>query len=248
MKKGFLLIILVLILTCCVACSNRENLYTIEEGKLIMGTNAYFPPYEYFEGDIVKGIDAEIAEELAERLGLELVIKDMEFPSIIPAVEDGNIDIGMAAMTITLERQELVNFTNSYAIGEQVVVVRRDSLIESVDEISELKIGVQKDTTGCAYALNDFPNENVFEYNKSADAILALTQEKIDAVIIDGEPARKYVEANLELKMLSTNYSTEDYAICVSKDNELLLSKINTILMEMKEDGTINAIVAKYIE
>ena len=220
---------------------------TVTEGVLTMATNAYFPPYEYYEGDEIVGIDAEIAAAIAQKLGLELQIEDMEFDSIITAVQMGKADMGLAGMTVTEERLQNINFTNSYAQGVQVVIVPEDSEIASIDDLTGKKIGVQLATTGDIYAKDDFGEDNVEEFNKGNDAVNALVSGKIDAVIIDNEPAKSYVAANEGLKILDTEYVTEDYAACISKDNEALLNAVDAALEELTADGTIQSILDKYI-
>ena len=168
---------------------------------LTMGTNAEFPPYEFYEGDTVVGIDAEIAAAIADKLGRRLVIEDMAFDSIITAVTSGKIDMGMAGMTVTEERQQSVDFSTSYATGVQVVIVAEGSEITSVDDLFEggWRIGVQQGTTGDLYAtwdLEDAGLATVQRYNKGADAVQALVTGKVDCVIIDNEPAKAFVEAN----------------------------------------------------
>lgn len=172
------------------------------EGKpeLVMGTNAAFPPYEYYENNIVVGIDAEIAAAIADQLDMKLVIEDMEFGAIIAAVQSGKIDMGMAGMTVTEERQKSVDFSVSYATGIQSVIVTADSPIQSVDDLyaegAAYIVGVQQDTTGDIYATDDFGEDRVMRYNKGADAVQALLTGKVDCVIIDNEPAKAFVEAN----------------------------------------------------
>ncbi len=220
---------------------------TVTEGKLIMATNAYFPPYEYYEGTEIVGIDAEIADAIGEKLGLEVEIQDMEFDSIITAVSTGKADIGLAGMTVTPERQQNINFSDTYATGIQSVIVKEDSDIQSIDDLQGKKIGVQLSTTGDIIASEDFGEENVEKFNKGNDAVLALTQDRVDAVIIDNQPALSFVESNEGLKILDTQYAEEEYAACISKDNEELLEAVNDALAELKEDGTIQSILDKYI-
>lgn len=220
---------------------------TVTEGKLIMATNAYFPPYEYYEGSKIVGIDAEIAEAIGEKLGLEVEIQDMEFDSIITAVSTGKADIGLAGMTVTPERQENINFSDTYATGIQSVIVTEDSDIQSIDDLQGKKIGVQLSTTGDLYASDDFGEENVEKFNKGNDAVMALSQGKVDAVIIDNQPALSYVSSTQGLKILDTQYAEEEYAACISKDNTELLDAVNGALAELKADGTIQSILDKYI-
>ena len=223
-----------------------------EENTLTMGTNAEFPPYEFYEGTEIVGIDAEIAAAICERLGYTLVIEDMAFDSLIPAVQSGKVDFVMAGMTVTEERMQSVNFSDSYATGVQVVIVMEDSEITSVDDLFNggYSIGVQLATTGDLYATWDLEDTGlctVDRYNKGADAVEALKAGKVDCVIIDNEPAKAFVAANEGLVILDTQYAVEDYAIAFSFENEDLMDDFNAELAAMKEDGTIDAIVAKYI-
>ena len=218
-----------------------------KDGVLTMATNAYFPPYEFYQGDKIVGIDAEIAAAIADKLGLKLKIEDMEFDSIITAVQTGKVDMGLAGMTVTEDRLKNIDFSDSYAQGVQVVIVKGDSSIATLDDLKDKKIGVQLATTGDIYAKDDFGQEHVVEYNKGNDAVMALTQGQVDAVIIDNEPAKSYVAANEGLKILDTKYVTEDYAACISKENEELTKAVNKALAELKKDGTIKKIQDKYI-
>lgn len=217
------------------------------EGKLVMATNASFPPYEYYENEKIVGIDAEVAQLIADKLGVELEIKDMEFGSIIGAVQTGAVDIGMAGMTVTEDRLKTIDFTDSYAKGIQVVIVKEDSEIASVDDLEGKKIGVQESTTGDIYASDDFGEENVNRYNKGNDAVAGLVAGTVDAVIIDNEPAKSFVASTEGLKILDTSYADEDYAIAVSKENTGLTEAVNKALKELKDDGSLDAIIEKYI-
>ena len=248
MKKTIALILAVLMAVCCFAGCGKKN------NTLTMATNAEFPPYEYYEGQTVVGIDAEIAALIAQELGMELVIVDTDFDSIIPGVAGGKYDIGMAGMTVTDERLESVNFTTSYATGVQAIIVAEGSPITCADDLfgdGNYTIGVQTGTTGDLYATWDIEDEGlgtVSRYNKGADAVAALVAGKIDCVIIDNEPAKSFVAANTGLKILDTEYAVEDYAIAVAKENTELLDKINDAMAELKADGTIDKIVDKYIK
>lgn len=220
---------------------------TVTEGVLTMGTNAAFPPYEYYEGDTVVGIDAEIAQAIAEKLGLTLEIVDMDFNSIITAVQSGKVDVGIAGMTVEPDRLENVDFTDSYATGVQVVIVTEDSEIASVDDLEGKLIGTQEGTTGWSYCSEDYGDDMVIPYTNGATAVQALLDGKVDCVVIDQQPALSFVEANEGLKILETEYAVEDYAIAVSKDNTALRDAINTALNELIEDGTVQGILDKYI-
>ena len=229
------------------AAAGEATVSTVTDGVLTMATNAYFPPYEYYEGSEIVGIDAEIAQAIADKLGLELKIEDMEFDSIITAVQTGKADMGLAGMTVTEERLQTINFSDTYATGIQSVIVKEDSDIQSLDDLTGKKIGVQLSTTGDIYATDDYGAENIDRFPKGADAILALTRGKIDAVIIDNQPALNFVESNEGLRILDTDYVEEEYAACISKDNEALLEAVNGALEELKADGTIQSILDKYI-
>ena len=226
------------------ACAPQDN-------TLTMGTNAQFPPYEYYEGEDIVGIDADVAGLIADKLGMKLEIEDMEFDSIIPAVQSGKIDIGMAGMTVTEEREEKVSFTQSYATGKQVIIVADGSDIASAEDLEGKTIGVQLSTTGDLYITWDLVDKDLAKierYIKGADAVQALVQGKIDAVVIDNEPAKVFVEQNEGLKILETEYITEKYAICVSKNNADLLKKIDTALGELIESGEVQKVLDKYIK
>ena len=225
------------------------NTKTDDSKVLVMATNAYFPPYEYYEGSEITGIDAEIAKAIAGKLGMELQIEDVEFDSIIAGVQSGKFDMGMAGMTVTEERQMSVNFSDPYATGIQVIIVKEDSAITDIDSLydGDYLIGVQQGTTGDIYISDDIGDDAVIRYSKGNDAVLALVSGKVDAVVIDNEPAKAYVDANPGLKILETPYTVEDYAICFAKDNEELRDQVNGALKELTEDGTIAAIIEKYI-
>lgn len=253
--KKFLAVLLAALMICIsfVACSSEKksddtNTNTDTQETLTMATNAEFPPYEYKEGDKVVGIDAEVAQAIADKLGMKLEIVDTKFDAIIPGVQSGKYDMGMAGMTVTPEREQSVAFSDSYATGIQSIIVKQGSDIKSVDDLSEkTKIGVQLGTTGDIYAKDDFGDEAVQEYDKGADAVQALLAGKIDCVIIDNEPAKSFVAANEGLEILKTSYAEEDYAICFKKDNTELQTKVNDALKELIADGTLQKIVNKYI-
>lgn len=260
MKKLLVLLLAVAMIFTFAACGNNqqapadkteetaEGSYIGTYDVLKMATNAAFPPYEYKEGEEFAGIDVEIATAIAKELGAELEIVDMEFDSIITSVKSGETNFGMAGMTVTDERKEEVDFSSSYATGVQVVIVAEDSGIASIDDLEGKKIGVQLGTTGDFYATDDYGSENVTQYGKGADAVIALKGGDVDAVIIDNEPAKAFVAENEGLTILDTEYAVEDYAIAIAKDNAGLLSDINTALEKLTADGTIDKIIAKYIK
>ena len=230
----------------------KAEVKTVSAGKLTMATNATFPPYEYHEGDKIVGIDAEIAKAVADKLGLELVIEDVEFDSIIAGVQAGKYDIGCAGMTVTEDRLKSVNFSTSYATGIQSIIVKEGSPIKTIDDLlkGNYKVGVQSGTTGDIYMSDSERGvgENRIDRFKSGnDAVIALKAGKVDAVCIDNEPAKAYVAANSGLVILETPYTEEKYAIAISKNNEALLAAINKALDELTKDGTIAKIIEKYI-
>lgn len=217
-------------------------------GTLRMGTNATFPPYEFVGDDgNVQGIDADIAAAIADKLGMKLEITDMEFDSLIPALQSDTIDVALAGMTVTPDRQENVDFSDSYAKGVQVIIVKDGSDIASPDDLEGKSIGVQTGTTGDIYCTDDYGQENVKQFNNGPLAVAALVNGQIDCVVIDQEPAKNYVAANSGLKILDTAYADEDYAIAIKKGNTELLDKVNGALKELQDDGTVQSIVDKYI-
>lgn len=218
-----------------------------EKEKLVMATNAEFPPYEYVEGGQIVGIDAEIAALIAEKLGMELEIVDVAFDSIIPGVQSGKYDMGMAGLTVNEERLEKVAFSTSYATGIQAVIVKEDSDIKTIDDLADKKIGVQTSTTGDIYATDDYGEDAITRYDNGAVAVQALIAGKVDCVIIDNEPAKSYVAANEGLKVLDTEYTVEDYAICFAKENTELKDKVDGALKELIADGSVKEVVEKYI-
>lgn len=232
------------------AASETETaeLSTVEPGKLIMSTNAAFPPYEMTtDSGEFEGIDIETAQAIADKLGLELQIDDMDFDAALLAVQQGKADMVMAGVTVTDERQNVMDFTDSYATGIQSIIVKEDSDIASVDDLAGKKIGTQRGTTGYLYCSDDFGDENVVAYDNGLTAVQMLNNGQVDCVVIDNAPAKEFIAANPGLKLLDTAYVEEDYAIGVGKGNTELKDAINTALEELKADGTLQAIVDKYI-
>lgn len=234
------LLVLALMVACFAGCGKEKT--------LVMGTNATFPPYEFVDdnGKIV-GIDAEIAQAIADKLGYKLEIRDMEFDSLLTAVDSGSIDFALAGMTVTDERLLSVNFSDTYATGVQVIIVKEGSSIASVDDLAGKTIGVQSGTTGDIYCTDEFGQDNVKQYANGALAVAALNNGQVDCVVIDNEPAKNFVKANAGLKILDTEYAVEDYAAAIAKENTELLEKFNKALKELKEEGKIDEIIKKYI-
>ena len=232
------------------AASETETaeLSTVEPGKLIMSTNAAFPPYEMTtDSGEFEGIDIETAQAIADKLGLELEIDDMDFDAALLAAQNGKSDIVMAGVTVTDERLKVMDFSDTYAEGIQSIIVPEDSDIASADDLTGKAIGTQRGTTGYIYCTDDFGEDNVIAYDDGLTAVQALNNGQVDAVVIDNAPAQEFVEANPGLKILDTAYAQEDYAIGVAKGNTQLLDAINGALEELEADGTLQAIVDKYI-
>lgn len=225
---------------------------------LTLATSADFPPYEYMEGEEYKGIDIEVAGLIAEKLGMELVVSNMDFNSILTAVPAGKADMGMAGLTVTPDREKTVDFSDSYATGVQVLIVKEGSDITSVDDLYDeaknlgegKKVGVQLSTTGDIYLSGDVADGKtkveVKQYEQGAEAVSALSSGKIDAVLIDNEPAKSFVAANEGLKILDGEYAVEDYAIAFAKGSELK-DQVNAALKELIADGSVQKVVDKYI-
>ena len=237
------------------SASNGDAAFTtVTPGKLTMSTNASFPPYEMVADDgSFEGIDVEVAGAIAEKLGLELQVDDMGFDAALQAAQTGKSDMVMAGVTVTEERQAVMDFSNSYANGVQVVIVKEDSPIQTVDDLANANmIGCQMGTTGYIFCSDTpenggFGEDHVTPYDDGAAAVQALMNGQIDAVVIDNKPAQEYVAANPGLKILDGEFTNEDYAIGVAKGNTALLDAINGALEELTNDGTIQSIVDKYI-
>ena len=227
---------------------------TVEEGKLHMSTNAAFPPYEMTtDAGGFEGIDVEVAQAIAGKLGLELVVDDMGFDAALLAAQNGQSDMVMAGVTVNEERLAVMDFSDSYATGVQVVIVKEGSSIQTLDDLANAEmIGCQKATTGYIYCSDTPENggygeDHVTAYETGALAVQALVNGQVDAVVIDNEPAKSFVAANDGLKILDTEFAVEDYAIGFAKGNTALLEAVNAAMAELKADGTFQGIVDKYI-
>ena len=258
-KLAALLLAMTMVLALC-ACSNSSgsgsgsSFKTVEDGKLHMSTNAAFPPYEMTTDDGgFEGIDVEVADAIAKKLGLELVVDDMSFDAALTAVQTGQSDIAMAGITVREDRLEVMDFSDSYATGVQVVIVNEGSDIQSVDDLEKADmIGCQKATTGYIYCSDTPENggygeDHVTAYDTGALAVMALVNGQVDAVVIDNEPAKAYVAENPGLMILDTEFAVEDYAIGFAKGNDALKDAVNQAMSELKADGTFQKIVDKYI-
>ncbi len=220
---------------------------TVTEGVLTMSTNAAFPPYEMTnDAGEFEGIDVEIAQAIAEKLGLELQVDDMDFDAALMAAQNGKSDMVMAGVTVNEERLAVMDFSDSYATGVQVIIVKEGSDV-TLDNLGDQMIGVQRGTTGEIYCTDDYGSEHVTSYDNGITAVQALQNGQVDCVVIDKAPAQAFVEANTGLTILDTEYVTENYAIGFAKGNTALVEAVNAALAELTEDGTIQTILDKYI-
>lgn len=229
------------------ASADAAAVTTVNAGKLTMSTNAAFPPYEMTTdtGDF-EGIDIEVAGAIAEKLGLELQVDDMDFDAALLAAQNGKSDMVMAGVTVNEERLAVMDFSDSYATGVQVIIVKEGSDV-TLDNLGDQMIGVQRGTTGEIYCTDDYGSEHVTSYDNGITAVQALQNGQVDCVVIDKAPAQAFVEANTGLTILDTEYVTENYAIGFAKGNTALVEAVNAALAELTEDGTIQTILDKYI-
>ncbi len=238
MKKFLTVLCAVVMMATLCACGSSN--------ELVMATNAEFPPYEYHDGEDIVGIDVEIAQAIADEMGKELVIEDMAFDSIIMAVSTGKADMGVAGLTISEDRLESVNFSTPYTTAAQVIIVKEGSDITCPEDLEGRNVGVQLGTTGDIYA-GDIEGATVERYNKGYEAVQALLQDKVDAVMIDSQPANVFVEQNEGIYVVDEAFTYEEYAIAVAKDNTELLDEINAAIAKLEESGKLQAIIDKYI-
>lgn len=252
MKKLFAVLLSAMLLLAMAACGEQPQTPddTQEPAVLHMATEGTFPPYEYYDNGQLVGIDIEVAGAIAEKLGMKLETTDIAFDSIIPGVQAGKYDIGMAGVTVNEERLQQVNFSDSYATGVQVVIVKEGGKVQSLDDMADAIIGTQSGTTGFIYASGDFGDDHVKSFTKTTDAVEALKNGQVDCVLLDNAPAEALVEANPDagLSILETAYTVEDYAIAINKENTDLQAKINAALAELVADGTLQSIIDKYIK
>ena len=252
MKKLFAVLLSAMLLLAMAACGEQPQTPddTQEPAVLHMATEGTFPPYEYYDNGQLVGIDIEVAGAIAEKLGMTLETTDIAFDSIIPGVQAGKYDIGMAGVTVNEERLQQVNFSDSYATGVQVVIVKEGGKVQSLDDMADAIIGTQSGTTGFIYASGDFGDDHVKSFTKTTDAVEALKNGQVDCVLLDNAPAEALVDANPDagLSILETAYTVEDYAIAINKENTDLQAKINAVLAELVADGTLQSIIDKYIK
>ena len=252
MKKLFAVLLSAMLLLAMAACGEQPQTPddTQEPAVLHMATEGTFPPYEYYDNGQLVGIDIEVAGAIAEKLGMKLETTDIAFDSIIPGVQAGKYDIGMAGVTVSEDRLQQVNFSDSYATGVQVVIVKEGGKVQSLDDMADAIIGTQSGTTGFIYASSDFGDDHVKSFTKTTDAVEALKNGQVDCVLLDNAPAEALVDANPDagLSILETAYTVEDYGIAINKENTDLQAKINAALAELVADGTLQSIIDKYIK
>ena len=252
MKKLFAVLLSAMLLLAMAACGEQPQTPDDTQGPAVlhMATEGTFPPYEYYDNGQLVGIDIEVAGAIAEKLGMKLETTDIAFDSIIPGVQAGKYDIGMAGVTVSEDRLQQVNFSDSYATCVQVVIVKEGGKVQSLDDMADAIIGTQSGTTGFIYASSDFGDDHVKSFTKTTDAVEALKNGQVDCVLLDNAPAEALVEANPDagLSILDTAYTVEDYAIAINKQNTDLQAKINAALAELVADGTLQSIIDKYIK
>ena len=245
--KKITAIVLCTVLCAALFCGCGSKNDADAEKTLVIACNVAFPPYEYYEDEKAVGIDIDIMQAICDKLGYGMEIADMEFGSVITAVQTGKADVGVGAITITEERKQSVDFTVPYDAGIQSVIVVSGSEIQSIDELSKAdKIGVQEATTGDIFCTEDFGEEHVARFSKAADAVQALITGKAQAVVVDNGPAKTFVEQNEGLELLPTAYYQEDYGFEIAKENTDLYAAVNGALEELIADGTVQAIKDKY--
>lgn len=250
-KKIGIAAILILCTLLASGCKAPDEKPTVDETSpeldmLVMATHAEFPPYEYYDGKEIVGIDVDIAQAIADKMGKKLKVENMAFGKIPQAVANNKADIGVSGLTITKERQEAVTFTAPYASSSQVIIVKEDSEIASHADLQKKVLGVQKDTTGAALA-GTMEKKRAKKYKKISEAVQALAKGKVDAVIVDEETAKAFVKSTEGLKILNEKLTEESYAIALKKGDLKFQSELNIIIEELREEGTLDAITAKYI-
>lgn len=254
MKKLIKMMAMVIALALMIGAVGCASLTKADSGtkdpkKLVMGTNAAFPPFEYLEGDAVVGVDADLMAAIAKELGLTLEISDMEFDSLPTALANGQIDIIAAGFTVNPDREETMDFSTPYYTAAQTIIISKDSAFTSADDLKDKLIGVQSGTTGQFAAEELTSTDNIKGFANGMLAVEALKNGQVDAVIIDNNPAKAYGDANIDtLKLIEGQFPNEDYAFAVKKGNAVLLKKINEALIKIKSNGTFDEIISKYVK
>lgn len=244
MKKILLLVLVsVLSLVMLFGCKKSET----ADDTLIVGTNAEFPPFEYIEQGNIVGFDVDLINEISKIIGKKVEFKNMAFDSLLIAMQTGKINCIISGMTATDERRQHVNFSTPYFVSKQAVIVPEDSDIQKFEDLKGKKIGVVIGYTGDMVVTDMYKDtSSITRYEATGQAIMALTAGKVDATVLDMEPAKEYVANNKGIKVLDTALAEEEYSIALPKDNTALLEEINKALKTLKENGTYDKIYAKY--
>lgn len=250
MKRFLAVLLLVSVVAMLfVGCSKTITPDKIKKrGELIVATNAEFPPFEYFEGDNIVGIDMDIAQAIADELGVELKIDHMNFDAVLAAVPSGKADLGIAALSTSPERLKVMDFSDTYFTCSVVALVGIDNdTIKGQDDLVGKRIGVQTGTIADTIA-TDIEGAEVVRMNKDADSVQDLINGKLDAVLIDENPGKIFVSQNSDkIKMLDEQLSDDEYAIATKKGNTELIKVVNEVIKELKDSGEYDKILEKYL-
>lgn len=242
MKNISRLSLLFICLIVMVGCGKKDD------NKLVMVTEACFAPYEYYENGEIVGVDVDIAKEIAKELGKELVIKDIAFDSIINEVRTGKADIGAAGISYSDERAKKVDFSINYSVSKQVVIVKNDSFINSINDINDKKIAVQLGSVADTYVTENYKNAEIVRQKKYLAAIEDLKVGKVDLVVMDELPAKEIIEKNSGIKILDGELTSDSYGMIVKKGNTELLETVNKVLNRLSSDGSIDNFIIKHTE
>lgn len=242
MKKILRLSLCFICLIVMVGCGKKDD------NKLVMVTEACFAPYEYYENGEIVGVDVDIAREIAKELGKELVIKDIAFDSIINEVRTGKADIGAAGISYSDERAKKVDFSINYSVSKQVVIVKNDSFINSINDINDKKIAVQLGSVADTYVTENYKNAEIVRQKKYLAAIEDLKVGKVDLVVMDELPAKEIIEKNSGIKILDGELTSDSYGMIVKKGNTELLETVNKVLNRLSNDGSIDNFIIKHTE
>ena len=242
MKNILKLSLFFICLIVIVGCGKKDD------NKLVMVTEAGFAPYEYYENGEIVGADVDIAKEIAKELGKELVIKDIAFDSIINEVRTGKADIGAAGISYSDERAKKVDFSINYSVSKQVVIVKNDSFINSINDINDKKIAVQLGSVADTYVTENYKNAEIVRQKKYLAAIEDLKVGKVDLVVMDELPAKEIIEKNSGIKILDGELTSDSYGMIVKKGNTELLETVNKVLNRLSSDGSIDNFITKHTE
>lgn len=237
--KKLLLLFVILFMLC--GCGRSEN-------EIVLATEAGFAPYEYYENGEIVGVDIDIAREVAKELGKELIIKDIAFDSIIMEVKTGKSDFAAAGISYTPERARAVAFSEDYAVSKQIVVVKNNSDITNINQISNKKIAVQLGSVADTYVTENYKNATIVRQKKYLATIQDLEDGKVDLVVMDELPAKEILLQKNGLKILEDSLVEDSYGIVVRKGNDDLLEVVNRVIKRMQEDGSLKASILKHTD